>query len=181
MKPNVVAWSKDIYKHSRHKATNVPSREFIMWTFETWTHKQPEWAKELVVRQRPKRSCDLQYSKAHRTPSSPQRRKACRAAWCCRSCRRSSRHGRPGPWRCSRFLHPPRSLRSWHSALGRGRGGEAENRFSVNPDILRSDNIHRRPDSRDPLTGNTIQTKRMIPPCRLLSETLSRHWQAPWS
>lgn len=48
---------------------------------------------------------------------SPRQRTACHAAWCCRSCRRSSRHGRPGPWQCSRYLHLLRSRRNLHSGL----------------------------------------------------------------
>lgn len=54
---------------------------------------------------------------ARSRPSSPRRRRACRAAWCCRSCRQSSRRGRPGPWPCSRCPRPPRSPHSWRSDL----------------------------------------------------------------
>lgn len=113
--------------------TNVTIPDILKCPFETiQITRLSQNQKARQVERRDKKSY-LQYSKAHSTPSSPQRRKACRAAWCCRSCRRSSRHGRPGPWQCSLCLHPLRSLHSWHSALGRGRGGEAESRFIRNP------------------------------------------------
>lgn len=62
---------------------------------------------------------------------SPRRRRACHAAWCCRSCRRSSPRGRPGPWQCSRCLHPRRCLRSSHSGLLGDRGREAQATFTT--------------------------------------------------
>lgn len=82
-----------------------------------------------------------QYSRcstAHNKLFSPRRRRACRAAWCCRSCRRSSPRGRPGPWQCSRCLHLRRSLHSLHSGLLGDRGREAETTFTT---YYRSDNL----------------------------------------
>lgn len=74
------------------------------------------WSRKCLSEMRKGKVC-LRYSKAHSKPSSPWHRRACHAAWCCRSCRQSSPHGRPGPWLCSRCLHQPHSPHSWHSVL----------------------------------------------------------------